>query len=101
MGCAIEVEELSVTGNRCQRGAIYAIEEIHAPRRVVTATVKTAKNTARLPVKTATPCSKEKIPELLRDIYKTTVTLPVRAGDIVIKNWNNEEIDVIATRSLQ
>jgi CxxC motif-containing protein len=53
-----------------------------------------------VPVKTRTPCPKEKIPVLLADIYKTTITLPIKAGDTVIANWQNCGIDVVATRSV-
>jgi CxxC motif-containing protein len=54
MGCRLSVEEgekgpdgypvLSVTGNRCPRGAAYAQEEIRAPKRVVTATCAIIEN---------------------------------------------------------
>jgi CxxC motif-containing protein len=104
MGCALEVDEnggadLSVTGNRCPRGAVYAQEEVRSPKRTVTATCRT-NGAFRLPVKTVSPCPREKIPALLRDIYKTQVTLPVKAGDVVIADWKGEKIDIIATRSI-
>ena len=106
MGCKLSVEEsgktLSVTGNKCQRGEVYAREELLAPKRVVTATCPTDNDTLsvrRIPVKTVLPCSREKIPALLRDIYKTKVILPVKVGDVVISDWNGEGIDVAATRS--
>ena len=106
IGCSLEVEEngslLSVKGNKCPRGETYAQEEIFSPKRVVTATVQIdeAGIIHRAPVKTSCPCPKEKIFVLLQDIYKTKVTLPLKAGDIVIKNWRNEGIDIVATRSL-
>jgi len=122
IGCSLDVNEsggienqneadISVTGNRCARGVVYAIEEIRAPKRIVTATVSSAdaqdskqtifsNSIKRIPVKTSSPCLREKIPSLLRDIYKIKLNLPVKAGDIVIENWNNEGIDVIATRTV-
>jgi len=105
IGCALEVENnesydnMSVTGNRCVRGVDYALEEIRCPKRVVTATVS-IKPGQRVPVKTKTPCPKEKIPALLFDIYKVKVKLPVKIGDIVITNWQGEGIDVVATRTI-
>jgi CxxC motif-containing protein len=54
----------------------------------------------RLPVKTSSPCPKEKISALLQDIHKKKVRLPVKAGDIVIADWRGEGIDVVATRTL-
>ena len=113
IGCSLDVEEdstiqgnLSITGNRCQRGEVYAREEIRAPKRVVTATcriegeVGSAGSVRRVPVKTASPCPREKIPALLDDIYKAKITLPVKAGDVVIAGWNGGEIDVVATRTI-
>ena len=113
IGCNLDIddsngaENLSVTGNRCARGTAYALEEIRAPKRVVTATVLLADNTGeetgsvrRIPVKTSSPCLREKIPALLQDIYKAKVSVPVKVGDIIIADWNGEGVDVIATRNL-
>jgi len=109
IGCSLDVEEdpaapdnLSVTGNRCPRGEIYAQEEIRSPKRVVTATCRIKGemgSVRRIPVKTASPCPREKISALLQDIYKTTVSFPVKAGDVVIADWKGEGIDVVATRT--
>ena len=132
VGCSLVVEEkaaaerglseVSVTGNQCSRGAVYAKEEIFAPKRMVTAACRVihlnddAKESgsessavtsgifpaaaSMAPVKTALPCPREKIPALLEDIYKMSVKLPIKAGDVVIANWNNEGIDVVATRTM-
>ena len=110
IGCSMDVEDdpaapdgLSVRGNSCPRGAVYAREEVRAPKRVVTATCGIEGDTGavrRLPVKTASPCPREKIPALLDDIYRATVSLPVKSGDVVIAGWNGSNIDVVATRSI-
>jgi len=104
---------LTITGNRCPRGAAYAQEEIRAPKRVVTATCGIAfaqDETAhyrsltaprRLPVKTSVPCPKEKIDELLVDIYRLRISLPVKAGQTLIADWNSSGVDVVAVRSLE
>jgi len=111
IGCSLEIDDcgsLSVTGNGCPRGAVYALEEIREPKRVVTATclIDDAQTTGavrvkRAPVKTASPCPREKIPALLDDIYKLRLSLPVKAGDAVISRWNGEDIDVVATRTIE
>jgi len=107
IGCPLCVDEdaggnLSVTGNRCLRGEVYAKEEIRAPKRTVTATCRIDKedvSVKRIPVKTASPCPCEKIPALLEDIYKLKITLPVKAGDVLITDWKGEGINVVATRT--
>lgn len=108
IGCSLEIddsdENISVTGNKCPRGIVYAKEEILAPKRVVTATCKIDGETAatkRIPVKTAAPCPREKISALLDDIYKLKVKLPVNTGDVLISNWNGEKIDVVSTRKIR
>jgi CxxC motif-containing protein len=109
IGCSLDVDEesgtenLSVTGNRCPRGAAYALEEIRAPKRTVTATCQITGDefsVRRIPVKTASPCPREKIPSLLKDIDKLKVNVPIKAGDVLIADWNGEGINVVATRTL-
>jgi CxxC motif-containing protein len=103
---------LTITGNRCKRGLVYAQEEIRAPKRVVTATcgiifptetisLRNLTSLRRLPVKTSAPCPKEKINELLADIYKLKVNLPVKTGEKLISDWGNSGIDVVAVRTLE
>ena len=114
IGCSLKVDEgpdLAVTGNLCPRGAAYAREEIRAPKRMVTATCAIASPAGeasrgltaprRLPVKTSAPCPREKIDELLADIYRMKPVLPVHAGDRVIANWRGSGIDVVAVRNLE
>jgi CxxC motif-containing protein len=116
IGCALTVDEdadgvLAVRGNKCKRGSAYAQEEIRTPKRVVTATCKVFQSKEeskalfgthrRVPVKSNVPCPKEKIDDLLKDIYNTTVKLPVKSGDVIISNWNGCGLDVIAIRSMQ
>jgi CxxC motif-containing protein len=95
-------DAIAVSGNRCPRGAVYAQEEVRSPKRMVTATCGICGNSVarRVPVKTSSPCPKEKIPELLADVYQATVNLPVKAGDTIIANWQNCGIDIVATRSI-
>ena len=111
IGCVLDADEsrgldnLSVTGNKCPRGEVYAQEEIRAPKRVVTATVQIENSSQemlirRVPVKTVSPCPKEKITALLHDIHKTNIKLPVKVGDVIISNWHGEGIDIIATRTI-
>jgi CxxC motif-containing protein len=107
----------TVSGNRCNRGQAYAQEEIRAPKRTVTATCAIAENSLnppagaglnsrseyaprRVPVKTTSPCPKEKINELLKDIYRVQVSLPVKEGDIIIADWQGTGIGVAAVRTM-
>ena len=113
MGCSLSVDEASITdgpslsvrGNRCLRGAVYAQEEICFPKRVVTATCAIAGDPPhnalhRVPVKTSAPCPKGQILALLADVYSAQAMLPVKAGDTIIADWKGSGIDVVATRNI-
>jgi CxxC motif-containing protein len=115
IGCSLSVEEnanseIIVTGNKCPRGNVYAQEEIKYPKRIVTASCKVALSKEdemklgvhrRIPVKTNSPCPKNMIDDLLKDIYNTNVKIPVTSGDVIISNWKETGIDVSVTRSME
>ena len=87
MGCSIEVEVendkvLSVKGNTCPRGKMYAESEVICPRRVVTSTVR-AKEGTMIPVKTAQPVKKAEMFEVMKKIASVHPALPVHIGDIL------------------
>ncbi len=103
--------ELSVSGNRCPRGAAYAREELLAPKRTVTATCRALASQGsrasqgqgsarRIPVRTTAPFPKERVGELLAAIYALEEPLPVARGRVLIRDALGLGIDVIATRSL-
>lgn len=117
LGCHLSVDReadgsLAVSGNRCPRGVKYANEELLAPKRVVSATAALAGpaacaearhglcDVARLPVRSTAAYPKAGVPELLKAIYELKVALPVKRGDVLIKDFKGSGIDVIATRSL-
>jgi len=109
MGCRLTVErspsgELSVSGNRCPRGAAYAREELLAPKRTVTATCRAKggeEGIRRVPCKTSAPFPKERVGELLAAIYGLEVALPVERGRVVMADALGLGIDVVATRTLR
>lgn len=153
-GCHLEADEgpsIVVRGNACPRGAVYAREEMTAPKRTVTATCradivlrqadivlrkagceKTAdcgsnqaggENPAdgadwpadlvgrvdfvsraglprRVPVRTSGRIPKGMVESLVRELSVLSVSLPVRAGDIVIENWADTGVSVVVTRDI-
>lgn len=112
LGCRLTATEeengaLTVSGNRCPRGAVYAEEEIRAPKRVVTATCRLAEGagghrpTRRVPVRGSAPCPREFVDELLRTIYALRVEPPVARGTVLLKDWQGRGIDVVATRTVE
>lgn len=89
-GCQLKVELdgtkfLSVSGNICKRGAIYAENECTNPMRTVTTTAKTS-NGGVVPCKTETTIPKEKMFECMELINNTVVELPVHVGDVILED---------------
>ena len=87
MGCTIVVtiqgeQIVSIDGNTCARGKLYAQNEVFTPKRVVTSTVKLAGG-GMLPVKTDRPVDKDKMFEVMNLINSLVVSAPVRVGDVV------------------
>ena len=100
IGCSIDVEVegeqvLSVSGNNCPRGRMYAENEVICPRRVLTSTVR-AQSGEMIPVKTDAPVKKSDMFELMKRINGTHPVLPVKIGDIIVKDIA-EGINLIAT----
>ena len=90
IGCEIEVvledgKVVSIVGNTCPRGKMYAQEEVVCPKRVVTSTVR-AENGEMIPVKTDKPVRKEAIFEVMQKINATICKMPVKLGDILVEN---------------
>lgn len=103
MGChiAVDKETLEVTGNACPRGAVYGKEELTAPKRVVTSTVR-IKNAIdnRCPVKTNGSIPKELNFECMNELKKIDLISPVKRGDVVIANIFNTGVDVVVTKDM-
>jgi CxxC motif-containing protein len=104
-GCRLKVEEtptgFSVTGNRCERGAAFAVTEMTNPKRTVTTTVRTAfPETPVLPVRTAGEIPKGRIRDLMRLLAKVTVTEKAGIGDAVVKDALGLGVDVIAASNV-
>lgn len=102
-GCSLSVEITDkaalVTGNGCQRGEKYAIDECTNPTRTVTSTVKIEnRENTQVSVKTAAPVPKDKIFEVMRLIREKKACAPVHMGDIIIADVFGT--DIVATKSI-
>jgi len=106
VGCELAVkisdsQVISVSGNGCGRGSRYAEEEITAPVRTVTTTVrlKGAQHPV-CPVRTAGRIPKGKVKELIALINTKELKAPVMTGDIVIKDVFDSGVAVVVSRSM-
>ncbi len=99
IGCIIEVEVengkvLSIQGNGCPRGKMYAEHEVVCPKRVLTTTVR-MQNGKILSVKTDAPIKKENIFALMQKINAVHPDGEVQIGDILLENIE-EGVNLVA-----
>lgn len=105
VGCRLKAEYaeggVRVTGNTCQKGTKYAVEELTNPTRMVTTSIPVSGgHMGLLSVKTVKPVPKAAIPAVLKELSSTAASAPVKVGDVVLANAAGTGVDVVATRSI-
>ena len=87
-GCRLRYEaDGSISGNRCKRGEVYAIQERTTPMRTLTLTMRTESG-ALLPVRTDNPIPREQLMEAADKLQ--TITLPDRditCGEVLVEDF--------------
>lgn len=107
LGCALTVtmkekEIVSVEGNTCKRGEVYARKELTNPTRIVTSTVKVSGgNESMVSVKTKEDVPKEKVLDCVRALKNVIVDAPVGIGDIIIENVAGTGVSIVATKAIK
>ena len=106
IGCELTVtledgKFASVTGNNCPRGAQYAKDEVTAPKRMLTYTVKIEGGMMPLlPVVSAAVLPKEKIMDCAAYLRGVKVQAPIKTGDVVVKDILGLGVDIVASRDM-
>lgn len=104
IGCDLEVmlengKVLSVTGNTCPRGKLYAENEVVCPKRVVTSSVR-AVNGEMVSVKTDNPVPKSEIFEVMKKINSVNCELPVKIGQVLLENIS-DGVNLVVTTNME
>ena len=93
--------EYEVTGNKCEKGKAYALQEIKNPVRIFTTTINIkGGKVKRLPVRSKEPVPKNIITELIKPVREIQINAPVKRGDVIIKNVFGSGVDIVASRSV-
>lgn len=109
MGCSLLVEKASdaeatyLSGAGCARGKKYGVREAIRPERVVTTTVFVAGVAEPLSVRTSAPVPRELMGQVVVAAKRAAeaCALPVRTGDVVVRNVCGTGADVIATKDVE
>ncbi len=106
MGCQLTVtmegdEVVSVAGNTCPRGDLYARKEVTNPTRIVTSTIAiTGGDKERISCKTASDIPKDRIFDVMKEINRTVTAAPKKRRDVLLENVAGTGVNVIATRDI-
>ena len=91
---------VKVTGNSCKRGEKYAVEELTASTRTLTSTVRLKGAADKLlPVRTDRPIPKNSLSDAMKIIKTVAATAPVKAGDVLVRDFIVPGVNLIATKS--
>lgn len=100
MGCQLTLTNNQVSGNRCKRGEVYALEEVIHPKRMLTTTIRiNSRVQRRCPVMTTKPIPKELLFEAMEKLREVEISVPCSVGDVVIENICNTGSSVIITKT--
>lgn len=107
LGCPLTVtmeagEVVSVEGNTCKRGDVYARKEVTNPTRIVTSTVMVEGGSdVTVSCKTANDIPKGKIFECVRALKGVCVKAPVHIGDVILSDVAGTGVDIVATSNVE
>ena len=106
-GCKITVtlddgKITDITGFTCASKK-YAENEVTAPVRTLTSTVSvmTTAGKKMLPIRTDKAIPKEKLFDGMAIVRKTSVSAPVKAGDIIVKDFIENGTNLIACKDFE
>ena len=107
LGCemTVTIEDgavTGVTGNTCPRGPKYAHDEVVAPKRMLTSTVRVNGGLSPLvPVVSKTTLPKERILDCAAALRQVIVEAPVSEGQVIVENILGLGVDIVASRSME
>lgn len=105
-GCEVTVEytdreDAVITGNRCDRGTEYTVNECFDPKRTFTGNVYLeGSSRKRMPVRSSSPIPKDKMMECAEFLKSIRLEAPVKAGHTVVENIFGSGADIVTAMSI-
>jgi CxxC motif-containing protein len=97
--CDLETDGVEVNGAHCPKGEAFARQEMIAPLRVITATVRcdTSKGVKMLPVKTACPIPLALVPEVMKQVKVLRLSETPAIGTRLTTGSSTEPVEWVVT----
>lgn len=105
-GCTLRVGPrpdggYAVRGQKCKRGEAFALEEMTAPKRTFSTTVRTIFPAVPvLPVRLSAAIPREEIFPVMAEINKVCIRTPVGRGAVILPDVLSLGADVIVTSNI-
>ena len=104
IGCNLTVtieqgQVSAVEGNICKRGRQYAEDECIRPMRMLTTTVNVKGCKTPVAVKSSRAIPKDQLPQAVRLLKGMLFPAPVATGDILARDFQGLDADIVATQS--
>ena len=106
VGCELEVRrdgstDVEVSGNQCDKGIPFAVEEVLRPRRNLATSIPVRGTASKMvSVRLSGPVPREMIFPILAEIARLRPEAPFSRGQILITDVLGTGVDVIATRTV-
>ena len=106
VGCTIDAtieggRLVETEGQACKRGIAFVQEELTAPKRMLTTTVRVREGTLPLvPVRSEKPLPKGRIMRVVEELRQVELVAPIEEHQIVLANACGTGVDIITSRSL-
>ncbi len=107
VGCSIQAEVegdalIAIHGQACQRGEAFVREELTAPRRMLTTTVRVRGGRLPLvPVRSSGPVPKGLLFEIARALREVELQAPVADHQMVLENALGSGVDIVTSRGME
>jgi len=100
--CDLETDGVDVNGARCPKGEAFALQEMVAPLRVITTTVRseTSKGVRMVPVKTACPVPLALIPQVMKQVKALRLSEIPPIGTLLKTGSSPESVEWVVTGEL-
>ena len=107
VGCALDTvvqgdQLIEVQGQACRRGVAFVQEELAAPRRMFTTTVRVRGGVLPLaPVRSREPLPKGLLFQVAAELRRMVLQAPVREHQVVLADALHSGVDIIASRQVE
>ncbi len=102
MSYQFQDDELIVTNNECRRGPEYLTQELTAPKRMLTTTIKVLEGVDEvIPVYAKEYVDKDQVFTIINHLKALTIKAPIHCNDVIIEQIGDIKVTILASKEVQ